>query len=403
MMFYYTGRSSDGRRLRGSIEAVSRDAAAAHLRSRFVFVTGLETVASVGGTWTRMRLSICNKGIRPIFFRSFGALVNAGVPVRSALETIIQSSEDSFSETLSAVEADIDGGATLSTALERHPNHFSAIAIAMVKAGELGGSLDEALRTLAEFEERDRALRKRVAAALAYPCVVSIAAAGLLIFLVAGTMPAFASMFAQMRVSLPAGTRLLIAAASELRTLTFWGVLLVCLFPVIVALRHYKTSDAAWAKAADRVRLRFPLLGQIVVKSTVARFARSLASLMRAGVDIISSLETAAGVVEGFTYRHGLRTVIEALRRGNTLAGSFEASGLFDITFLQLLRAGEESGTVDDMLFRIARHYEVDVEASLSSLASIIEPLLICVLGAAIGTIVASIIIPLYSMIGNIQ
>jgi type IV pilus assembly protein PilC len=404
MVFYYTGRASDGRRLQGSIEAVSRDAAAMHLRGRSVFITTLETLATVTGAWTFARLALRTTGARAVFFRSFAALLGAGVPVRRALDTTIQQSgTGSFGEILASIVAEIDAGSTLSSAFERHPNDFSPIAVAVLKAGERSGALDEAVRTLAELEERDRTLRRKVTAALAYPLVVSLAAGGLVAFLIANTIPAFAAMFAEMHVALPAGTRLLIATAAIVRNPNLWLGMSCTAIICTVALRGYKTSESAWASYLDIARLRVPLVGPIVVKSTVARFARTLGSLLRAGVDVVAALETAAGVVDGFTYRHGVRAIIDALRRGEALTAPFEATGLFDATFLQLVRAGEESGTLDDMLFRIASYYEADVETALSSLTSILEPVLICALGAAIGTIVASIIIPLYSMIGNIQ
>ncbi len=404
MVYYYAGRAADGRRLQGAIEAATREAAARHLRARDVFVTTLETAATLGGAWTFLRLSARSAGARPVFFRSFAALVSAGVPVRRALDTMMrQSGDGAFSETLASVAAEVDGGSPLSAALASHPRDFSAVAVAIVRAGEVAGSLDEALRALAELEERDRALRKRVAAALAYPTVVSVASIGLVLFLVANTMPAFAAMFSEMHVPLPAGTRLLMAAAGTLKNRGAWTLLGALVLLAMVALRRYKTSDEPWAIALDRIRLRVPVLGAIILKTTAARFARTLGSLLRSGVDIVGAIEAGTGVVEGFVHRHGLNGVVESLRRGNTLVASLEASELFDATFLQLLQAGEESGTVDDMLFRVARYYELDVETALASLTSILEPLLICALGAAIGTIVASIIIPLYSMIGNIQ
>jgi type IV pilus assembly protein PilC len=404
MIYYYAGRAADGRRLQGSIEAASRDAAATHLRARDVFVTTLETAVSIGGAWTFLRLSARSAGARPVFFRSFGALVAAGIPVRRALDTIMrQSGDGAFAETLASVAAEVEGGAALSAALQSHPHEFSAVAVAMVRAGEIGGSLEEALRALAELQERDSALRKRIAAALAYPTVVAVASIGLVLFLVANTMPAFAAMFSEMHVPLPAGTRMLIAAAGLLKNREMWVAAGALIVLGAVALGRYKDSDEPWAALLDRLRLRVPVLGAIVVKSTAARFARTLGSLLRSGVDIVGAIEAGAGVVEGFVHRHGLRGVVDSLRRGDTFVSSLEASALFDATFLQLLQAGEESGTVDDMLFRVARYYELDVETALGSLTSILEPLLICALGAAIGTIVASIIIPLYSMIGNIQ
>jgi type IV pilus assembly protein PilC len=404
MMFYYAGRASDGRRIEGSIEATSRDAAAAHLRARNVFATTVEREGTVGSAWTFLRLSFGAGSARVAFFRSFAALVNAGVPVRRSLETLIrQCRAGGFTEALNSIAADVEAGAALSTALARHPLEFSPIAIAIVKSGELSGALDAALHVRAELEENDRALRKRVTAALTYPCIVGGVAAILVALLLANTVPAFAATFAELHVPLPLGTRLLIAAAAILRKPALWGVLAGAAFAAFGAMRRYKTSDAPWAAVIDRVRLSTPAIGNVVAKSTVARFARALASLLRAGVDIVAALEAAAGVVEGPTYRHGVRGIVAALRRGEALVGPFEASGLFDATFLQLLQAGEESGSVDDMLFRVARYYDLDVESALTALTSALEPLLICTLGIVIGSIVASIIIPLYSMIGNIQ
>ncbi|MGB8519409.1 MAG: type II secretion system F family protein, partial [Candidatus Tumulicola sp.] len=162
MVYYYAARAADGRRLHGAIEAATREAAARHLRARDVFVTTLETAATLGGAWTFLRLSARSGGARPVFFRSFAALVSAGVPVRRALDTMMrQSGDGAFSETLASVAAEVDGGSPLSAALAGHPRDFSAVAIAIVRAGEVAGSLDEALLALAELEERDRTLRKR--------------------------------------------------------------------------------------------------------------------------------------------------------------------------------------------------------------------------------------------------
>jgi type IV pilus assembly protein PilC len=405
VVFYYAGRTADGRLVRGSIEADAREAAAGHLRSRAVFVTTLEMAGSVRGAWTFLGIAVRRSpGARAAFFRSFATLVGAGIPVRPALETVTrQSGDGTFAESLRSIAADVESGTALSKAMERHPHDFSPIAVAMIKAGEIGGSLDEALRSLADLEERDRSLRKRVAAALAYPCVVTVASAALVLFLLTNTMPAFAATFAQMHVVLPPVTRILIAAGTELRQPAPWASLTVLGIVGAVAARRFKSSDAPWAVAVDRFRLHIPIVGSVIAKTTIARFARTLGSLLHAGVDVVGALDASAQVVEGFAYRDGLRGVSEAIRRGETLVAPFEASGLFDATFLQLLRAGDESGSVDAMLLRLAQYYELDVETALSTLTTILEPFLICALGAAIGTIVASIIIPLYSMIGNIQ
>lgn len=405
MMFYYAARGADGSSVRGSIEADSRDAAARHLKARSLFITTLETMTTARGAMAAFDLNLRRKTTaRPVFFRSFATLIGAGIPVRRSLETMIaQSGHGSFTEALRSIAADVEGGSALSAAMERHPDDFREVAVAMVRAGEIGGSLDDALLSVAELEERDQALRKRVGAALAYPCIVSLAAFALVTFLLANTMPAFATMFAELHVSLPLSTRVLIGLGSAMQGPFWWLALAAAGVAGWILGRRARRSDAAWAATLDRLRLRLPWLGPILVKSTLARFSRTLGSLLRAGVDVVAALEASAAVLDGFVYRRGLERVVDALRRGETLGSPFASSGLFDATFLQLLHAGEESGAVDVMLLRLATAYELDVEMTLAALTSVIEPLLICVLGAAIGTIVASILIPLYSMIGAIK
>jgi type IV pilus assembly protein PilC len=404
VLFYYAGRAFDGRRIRGSIEATSRNAAARHLRGRSVFVTSLETNATIRGAWNSLALTLrFSTASRSAFFRSFATLIGAGIPVRAALETLIRGSDGPFGETLRSLAAEVEGGTAFSKALELHPREFSQVAVAIVKAGEAGGSLDDALRVLADLEDRDRSLRKRVGAAMTYPVAVALAASVLVLFLLANTMPAFSAMFESMHVAVPVVTRILMAIGRRLGEPLPWSLLAALALSIVVAARRFKSSRAPWAAVVDRLRLRVPLLGGVVAKTIVARFARTLGSLLSAGVDIVNALDAAAGVVDGPVHRNGLLASNEALRRGETLESAFEASRLFDVTFLQLLRAGEEGGSIDAMLLRLAQYYELDVETALASLTSAIEPILICALGAAIGTIVASIIIPLYSMIGNLR
>jgi type IV pilus assembly protein PilC len=403
--FYYTARAVDGRPVRGSIDADSRDLAVGHLRSRSLFITTLETATTVRGLWTSLGLAARrNTGARSTFFRSFATLIGAGISVRRAVETLIaQCGDGTFSEALRSIGADVENGTALSHAMERHPREFRRIAVALVRAGEIAGSLDDALRTVADLEEADRALRKRIAAALAYPCVVTVAAIGLVLFLVANTMPAFATMFAQLHVTLPLTTRLLIVAGQQLQRPWVWAAMALLLGGVFVLARSYRRSEASWAVAVDRALLSVPIIGQILAKATITRFAKTLGSMLGAGVDVIAALEASADVVDSLVYRKGLRGFVDALRRGDTVLSALEASALFDATFLQLVRAGEEGGALDTMLVRLARHYELDVEIALATFTSILEPVLICILGAAVGTIVASIIIPLYSMIGSIK
>lgn len=404
MTFYYAGRTTDGRRVDGSVEAASPTAAVAHLHGRSIYVTALNARTSPGGA-LRPFLSVFKlpSRARGTFFRSFATLVGAGVSLRSAIAALVGQSNGPFAETLRSIAAEVEVGTALSSALELHPNAFPAVVVAIVRAGEVGGSLDEALRVAADLEERERSLRRRVSSALAYPAVVSLTAFGLVTFLLANTMPAFATMFASMHVALPVTTRFLIAAGTTLQRPLPWILFGAAVLSVAITASRFERSQGQWAIALDRLRLRMPILGAIVVKTTVGRFSRTFGSLLRAGVDLTSALEASANVAPSQVYRRGLLAIDDALRRGDALTTPFEASGLFDATFLQLLRTGETSGCVDSMLLRLATHYDADVEAMLAALTAVLEPFLICALGVTIGTIVASIIIPLYTMIGNIQ
>ncbi len=276
------------------------------------------------------------------------------------------------------------------------------MTIAIVRAGEAGGSLDESLRTLARWEERDRALRRKIVATLTYPAVVSVAAVALLLFLIGNTIPAFAATFAQLHAHLPLITRLLLRLGGLIDSSEFVPSVAALAAAIIAAGLWVRHRYPPLADAFDRFRFMLPLVGPVLSKASAARLARTLGSLLKAGVDVVTSIDICTGVV-GPAHRRCLKSVTASLRRGEGLVAPFEQSGLFEPTFAQLLRSGEESGAIDAMFVRIARFYESDVETSLLALTSILEPILICTLGLAVGTIVASIIIPLYSMIGNIQ
>lgn len=404
MLLYYRGLTSDGSRTCGSIIASERDLALRRLRTAGICVTALDGAATIPGILARVRFALRrDSGARLAAFRSLSALIEAGVPLRRSLETVTAvRSRESITDALRAVSAQVESGTSLSQAFLDHPHEFSRVTVAIVRAGEAGGSLDEALRTLARWEERDRALRRKIVATLTYPAVVSVAAVVLLLFLIGNTIPAFAATFAQLHAHLPLVTRLLlrlggIVDSPEL-VLSVALVAAALVTVIIWAGRRYPLL----ADAIDRLRFRLPLVGPVLSKASAARLARTLGSLLKAGVDIVTSIDICTGVV-GPAHRRCLESVIASLRCGEGLVDPFHRSGLFDATFAQLLRSGEESGAIDAMFVRIARFYESDVETSLLALTSILEPVLICTLGLAVGTIVASIIIPLYTMIGNIQ
>jgi len=403
--FHYRARDVHGRSVIGSIDASNRHDALAHLRGRALLVSAVEPAATARGAMLSLGGSIRRRSdVRAAFFRSFAALIGAGIAVNRALEVLARDGRDArFRETVASIAADVSSGMPLSDAMQRHQNDFSRLAIAMIRAGEVGGSLDRSLRSVAEVEERTRTLRKRVGAALAYPAVVTSVALGLVAFLVGGTMPAFAAMFAQLHVALPPATAALIALGNAVRSPASWAVAALAVAAALAGAGAFARSQSRWAVALDAALLRIPLAGGILAKASAARFARTLGSLLSAGVELVAALQASTGVVSSKRYRHALAAVFEGLHRGEDLGSRLQATELFDHTFLALVRAGEESGSLDAMLLRLADYYEVDLEAALAAFTAVLEPALVCVLGGVVGTIVASILLPLYSLIGDIK
>ncbi|HEX8806544.1 MAG TPA: type II secretion system F family protein, partial [Candidatus Aquilonibacter sp.] len=250
--------------------------------------------------------------------------------------------------------------------------------------------------------ERHSAIRKRVRSAMVYPLVVALAALALVLFLVGSTVPAFASMFAEMHVTLPWTTRALIACGNALREPLVWLAIALAPPATVGMIRMGRRTERV-ALQLDSFSLVLPAFGGILRKSVIARFSRTLGTLLRSGVPLLAALDSAHDVVENAVYAHFTRELGVSLREGVPIAAAVERTALFDGLFAQLVRVGEETGTLDAMLLRIAEYYELDVETATAALGSIVEPVLIIGLGAIVGIIVASILIPLYSMIGSIR
>ncbi len=386
------------------MHAESQEHALSHLRMRSLYVTSLEPKARVKGRVTGLfTLLPVSASARLAFFRSLATLVRAGVPLRRALEVSIEQCVDArLAEALRSVASDIESGTALSFAMSRRPREFSPLFIAMIKAGELGGVLDEVLERLATMLELDRAMRKRLSAALAYPAVVACAAIVLVLFLVANIVPAFAGLFTEMHVKVPLTTKILIAIGTLISSPINDAVIIAIIAAAALGLRA-ALRQPRLAASLDATWLRVPAIGTLIRKVIVARVARTLGTLLRSGVPILSALDSCEEVVGSVLYSRAVRNVAKELHDGHAMTVPLQKSRLFDPIFIQLVRVGEETGTLDAMLLRVAEYFEVDVESAIAALGSIVEPILIMFLGTVVGTIVASVLIPLYSIIGSIK
>ena len=386
------------------MEASSSDAVLDRLRTRALFVTALDRETALAGSVLRsLRIGSPSRRALLAFFRSFSTLVRAGVSLRRALEvTIERASEGALRESLRAVLADIEHGASLASAMERRTHTFSPLAIAMIRAGEAGGILDDVLERLATFVERDADLRKKVRAALAYPAVVLISALGLVIFLLARIVPMFAQMFDAFHVDAPPATLFLLAVGAALQRPSLWFGAIVGAVVAAGALA-VASRTARGALLLDRVRLRMPILGALLRQAITARIARMLATLLRSGIELVKAIDVVRPIAGSPSYAAVLAHVDVALREGEPLVAALEASRRIDPLALALIRVGEESGMLDEMLLKVAEYFEADVEAAIATLGAVLEPTLIGVLGIVVGFIVFSVFIPLYSLIGSVS
>jgi len=328
--------------------------------------------------------------------------LRAGVAMRRALTvTIERCSDPVLQEALRAVLAEVERGLTLSDALAARPRIFLPLYCAMIRAGERGGVLEDVVERVATLLERDAALVKKLRAALAYPLIVVSAALGLVILLIVKIVPMFAGMFASFNVAVPPTTRALMEISNLLQgPLPLFGAAGTAA-AVTIAVRRIGATERG-SLALDRLRFRIPLVGPLARKAVLARVARMLGTLVRSGIDLLAAIETVAPVAASPLYRSVLLGCGIALRAGEPLSAPLTQSRAFDPLFLALVRVGEETGSLDDMLVKSAEYFESDIESALAVLSATIEPLLVIVLGAIVGTIVFSVFLPLYSLIGSL-
>jgi type IV pilus assembly protein PilC len=347
------------------------------------------------------------KGIRladlVVFSRQLATMINAGLPIVRALYILSEQTENpKLNDVVVAVRKDVEAGLSLSESLEKHPKAFSRLYTEMVKAGEIGGILDGVLLRLADQLERDQDLRRKIRSALTYPIVVMVlailAASFMLIFIV----PIFAKMFQDLGGTLPLPTRICMLISDILTS--FWGVLVYAgMGLAVVMFLRWKKSESG-RKVWGRAVLRIPAkIGDVVKKATLARFARTLATLSAAGVPILQSIEITATSSGNWVVEKALLKSRDAIREGIPIYKPLESEPVFPPMVTRMIAVGEETGDIDGMLTKIAEFYESEVDAAVKALTSIIEPLMIVVVGGIVGSIVISMYLPMFKIFELIE
>jgi len=400
--FAYDAITAQGLLTSGVISAPDVSSAREQLQTRGLLPSKLAEKAAAGED----SLGSMFKKIKPkslqVFARQLATMIEAGVSVVAALVTLEEQTDDKYLKVVvGEVRGDVESGMIFSRALARHPKVFNRLFVAMVAAGESSGTLDTVLDRIATQIEKDTKIKRRVKSAMIYPAVVLSFATLVLIFMLMFIVPVFQKVFDQLNGQLPTPTRIIIAMSHALRG--YWFVIFPTIGLIVYLLRRLKRTPEG-TKAWDRFKLRIPMkIGDVVQKVALARVSRTLATLVAAGVDIISSLDIAAGTAGNWVLENALNETSVRVGEGHPISVPLSEDEIFPPMVSSMVKIGEETGELDKMLSKIADFYEDEVDASIASLTSIIEPLLMICVGAMVGTIVIAMYLPMFKLLTLIK
>jgi len=398
-IYTYKAMTPDGATTTGRLPAPNRSAAVEDLARRGLVAVDVQEQAAEAHAprWPRTGRRRVSAAAVEAFNRELANLLAAGVPLSRALSILArEASQEAARRRWAAIHEDVAGGTSLADAMARWPDTFPAVQVAMVRAGETGGFLDVVLEQIANFRARERDLVARVRSALVYPAVLSVLAAGVLIFLLLFFIPRFSQIFQDFGENLPAMTRAVVAVS---RAAGRYGLLIVAgLLAGAVAVRRLLDTPAG-RRTAERLLLATPLVGQVVARFALVRFCRMLGTLLGAGVPLLTSLRVAREAIGHQTLTETVSRAIDQVQQGQPLARSLAAEGrLFPPSAVEMIAVAEESGRLDTELTRLATVYEAELDRRLRTLVSLAEPALLFVMAAVVGTIVISMLLPIFTL-----
>jgi type IV pilus assembly protein PilC len=393
--FEYTARDPQGQEKTGTMDAASRDEVVANLRKNRMVLVRLREAKKVkrGGR-------IPTRDI-VVFTRQFATMINAGLPLVQALDILAQQTENKIlAEVTKQVVYDVESGNTLADALSKHPRAFTALYVNMVAAGEAGGILDTILLRLAVFLEKNDAIVRKVKGAMIYPAVIFSVAIIAVVVLLIFVIPTFQQMFASVNMELPLPTKFVIAMSDLLQS--FWWLLILSGVGGVFLIRKYYDTENG-KLVIDRLMLKAPVIGDLLRKSAVSRFTRTLGTLISSGVAILDGLEITARTAGNRVIHDAVMESRGSIAGGETISAPLAKSKVFPPMVTSMIAVGEATGGLDEMLTKIADFYDDEVDAAVSNLLSLMEPIMIVVLGVIVGGMIVAMYLPIFGMINAVQ
>ncbi len=392
--FVWKGRSPKGEILAGEYQAADKSEVSEYLRKRRIIITSIRRKSR------EFSFSFRRAGVKVrdmcVFTRQFSTMVNAGLPLVQCLDILgRQTEKPHFKSVIQQVMMDVEGGSTLAEGLQKHPRVYSDLYTNMVAAGESGGILDTILSRLAVYLEKADALQRKVKGAMTYPSIVLFVAVGASVFMLLFVIPVFAKMFSDFGGTLPTPTRIVMGISEFLQA--YWWALVAGIVGAVFGFKRYRAT-AGGRLLTDRLFLRVPILGDVLRKSSVARFTRTLGTLVGSGVPILQGLEITAKTAGNVVIQRAIEATQTSISQGDTISEPLRRSEVFPPMVVQMIGIGEQTGALDEMLAKIADFYDDEVDAAVEALTAAIEPLMIVIMGVLVGGMLIAMYLPMFQM-----
>jgi type IV pilus assembly protein PilC len=399
--FAFSGRTRAGESISGERAADSMDAAVAALRREQILVTNIAPSKEKAADKKKGKAGkkVAAKNVA-VFTRQFSVMIDAGLPLVQCLEILGSQEEDkNFAETILQTRSDVESGASLADAMKKHPKVFDPLFTNMIAAGEAGGILDTILKRLATYIEKAVKLKGQVKSAMIYPVAVIVIAVLVVGVILWKVIPTFAALFSGLGATLPLPTRIVIAASDIL--VRFLPFILIGLGAIVYGVKQYYSTDGG-RRVIDALMLKAPVLGLIMKKIAVARFCRTLATLLSSGVPILDGLEITARTSGNAIVEDAILQTRKSIERGETISAPLKETAVFPAMVTQMIAVGETTGALDTMLAKIADFYEEEVDTAVAGLLTLLEPVMIAFLGVVVGGIVIAMYLPIFDLISKL-
>ena len=390
--FVYEGTDKRGSKVKGEVEGFNADLVKAALRKQGISVKKIrKKPKSLGG----------QKKVTPsdiaVFSRQMSTMMNAGVPMVQSFDIVGRGHEKpAMQDLIMGIKAEVEGGSSFSQALQKFPNYFDDLYVNLVAAGEQSGSLEALLEKIATYKEKTEALKSKIKKALVYPISVLVVAFVVTLILLLFVVPQFEAMFKNFGSDLPALTKMVVNLSEWVQAK--WYILVFGIVGLIGAIQHIYKKSLKFREFMDKVMLKAPVVADLTNKSAIARFSRTLSTMFAAGVPMVEAMDSVAGAAGNSVYKKAILQMKEETAAGEQLQAALRRSGLFPNMVVQMIAIGEESGSIDAMLAKVADIYEEEVDNAVDALTSLMEPLIMCFLAVVVGGLVVAMYLPIFKM-----